>query len=116
MISPHPPLLVLSSFIPLPPSLLPSPSLPPPSLLLSLPPPSLLLSLPPSLPLPLSSCMTMPELLEKLIMQAKVEAREALRQLVAALNGVAGICILKGQVGHSNLNGGIHPNTSTHFR
>ena len=47
--------------------------------------------------------MTMPELLEKLIMQAKVEAREALRQLVAALNGVAGLCILKGEVGHSNL-------------
>ena len=31
-------------------------------------------------------------------MQAKVEAREALRQLVAALNGLAGICILKGEV------------------
>ena len=43
-------------------------------------------------------------------MQAKVEARDALRQLVAALNGVAGICILKGEVGQTNLSGGIRPN------
>ena len=45
----------------------------------------------------------MPELLDKLIMQAKVEAREALRQLVAALNGLAGISIIREEVGKTNL-------------
>ena len=40
----------------------------------------------------------MPEVLSKLIAQAKLEAREALRQLVAAINGLAAISILKKQV------------------
>ena len=40
--------------------------------------------------------VTMEELLKKLVTQAKQEGRESLRQLVAALNGLAGIlCLLK---------------------
>lgn len=40
----------------------------------------------------------MPELLEKLTTQAKQEAREALRQLVAALNGLAAVYIINEEV------------------
>ena len=40
----------------------------------------------------------MENLLEKLCQQAKVEAREALRQLVSTLNGMAGIHILDDKV------------------
>ena len=40
----------------------------------------------------------MPDLLEKLIQQAKVEGREALRQMVAALNGLAALHIIHEEV------------------
>lgn len=40
----------------------------------------------------------MPQLLEKLTTQAKVEAREGLRAMVAALNGLAGIFIIQKEV------------------
>ncbi len=42
--------------------------------------------------------MTMTQLLEKLTKHAKVEATEALRQLVAALNGKAAIYMIKEEV------------------
>lgn len=41
----------------------------------------------------------MKNLLKKLSQQAMVEAREALRQLVSDLNGLAGIHILANKVG-----------------
>ncbi len=44
------------------------------------------------------SFITMPQLLEKLTTQAKVEAREGLRAMVAALNGLAGIFIIQKEV------------------
>ena len=40
----------------------------------------------------------MEELLKKLVTQAKQEGRESLRQLVAALNGLAGILCLLNKV------------------
>lgn len=40
----------------------------------------------------------MEELLKKMIVQAKQEGRESLRQLVAAINGMAGIHILNEKV------------------
>ncbi len=40
----------------------------------------------------------MPQLLKKLTAQAKVEARDALRALIAALNGLAGIFIIQKEV------------------
>lgn len=42
--------------------------------------------------------MSMEELLKKMIVQAKQEGRESLRQLVAAINGMAGIHILNEKV------------------
>lgn len=46
----------------------------------------------------LCSFMSMDDLLNKMIMQAKQEGRESLRQLVSAINGIAGIHILQKQV------------------
>ena len=40
----------------------------------------------------------MDDLLKKMIVQAKQEGRESLRQLVSAINGIAGIHILQGKV------------------
>ena len=40
----------------------------------------------------------MSQLLEKLIVQAKVEAREGLRKSILSLNGLAGLYILKFEV------------------
>ena len=42
--------------------------------------------------------VTMEELLKKLVTQAKQEGRESLRQLVSALNGLAGILCLLNEV------------------
>ena len=47
------------------------------------------------------SSLTMPQLLKKLILQAKQEGREALRQLVSALNGLAAMHIIKNEVGNT---------------
>lgn len=41
----------------------------------------------------------MEDLLAKLMKQAKVEARESLRQLISTLNGLAGIYALQNDVG-----------------
>ena len=43
--------------------------------------------------------MTMAELLQQLIKKAKLEAQESLRQLIGALNGLAGIYRLQEKVG-----------------
>ena len=40
----------------------------------------------------------MDDLLKRMIVQAKQEGRESLRQLVSAINGIAGIHILQGKV------------------
>ena len=48
---------------------------------------------------PPPSPLSMENLLEKLSKQAMVEAREALRQLVSTLNGLAGVHILADKVG-----------------
>ena len=40
----------------------------------------------------------MPQLLDKLTKQAKLEAREALRKLILSQNGLAGLYILKEEV------------------
>ena len=40
----------------------------------------------------------MPQLLDKLIVQAKAEAREELRKLILSFNGLAGLYILKEEV------------------
>ena len=40
----------------------------------------------------------MPQLLEKLTVQAKLEAREGLRKSILSLNGLAGLYILKLEV------------------
>lgn len=45
--------------------------------------------------------LTMPQLLKKLILQAKQEGREALRQLVSALNGLAAMHIIKNECGEA---------------
>ena len=42
--------------------------------------------------------MTMEELLESLTKKAKTECEEAHRQIVASLNGQAGLHIIKGEV------------------
>lgn len=42
--------------------------------------------------------MTMDQLLDSLIKKAKLEAEESHRALVAAMNGQAGLCIIKEQV------------------
>ena len=44
------------------------------------------------------SYLSMDDLLKKMIVQAKQEGRESLRQLVSAINGIAGIHILQGKV------------------
>ncbi len=41
--------------------------------------------------------MTMDEILSLLVAKARLEAEEAQRQLLAALNGLAGLCLLEGQ-------------------
>lgn len=46
--------------------------------------------------LPLCSTMTMEELLKSLQKKCRVECEEAHRQLVCALNGLAGIHIIRG--------------------
>ena len=46
----------------------------------------------------LYSYLSMDDLLKKMIVQAKQEGRESLRQLVSAINGIAGIHILQGKV------------------
>ena len=42
--------------------------------------------------------LTMAELLQSLTLKAKVESEEAHRQLVCALNGLAAVCVIKGEV------------------
>ena len=42
--------------------------------------------------------ISMEELLKKMIVQAKQEGRESLRQLVSAINGMAGLHILNEKV------------------
>ena len=49
----------------------------------------------------------MPQLLKKLILQAKQEGREALRQLVSALNGLAAMHIIKNEVGNTSVVDGL---------
>ncbi len=51
-----------------------------------------------------NSYLTMSDLLNKLVTQAKQEGREELRQLVSALNGQAGINIIKKNVINSDTN------------
>lgn len=55
----------------------------------------------------------MENLLSKLIQQAKVEARDALRLVVLTLNGLAGIHILghwvSGAVSCESIGGGLNP-------
>ena len=46
--------------------------------------------------------LTMPQLLDKLTVQAKVEAREGLRKSILSLNGLAGLYILKVEVIHES--------------
>lgn len=43
--------------------------------------------------------LTMAQLLDKLIVQAKAEAREGLRKLILSYNGLAGLYILQEEVG-----------------
>ena len=43
-------------------------------------------------------CLTMPKLLQKMTLQAKVEAREGLRKLIFSFNGSAGLYILQEKV------------------
>lgn len=50
----------------------------------------------------------MKNLLGKLIMQAKTDARDVLRQLISTLNGLAGVHILGSEVGVATLSHDSH--------